>query len=332
MNIKELAQILQLSKSTVSRAFQDRDDINPETRAKILAKAKELNYVPNVYASNLRERKSNTIAVVIPELANNFFSQAVKGIERICQMHNYHVLVYSTDSNYDKEKEIIDNLLNGRVDGIIMSVTGEGKKLGHIKEIVKRKIPLVFFDRIYNEFAVPKVITNDYDASYQATQDLIQRGCQKIAFFVVDKEESIGHIRMQGYLDALNANGFEAENKWVLDCDNDRSISFHIIKSFLEKEKPDAIVTAVERLAMVTYRVCLQNKIVIPDQLKIIGFSCLAIADLLNPALSVIEQPSFDMGIKSAQLLFAQMKTADFAMNEPMMLESKIIHRESTKC
>lgn len=331
INIKELASALGLSTSTISRAFRDNSDINPMTKEHILAKAKELGYQPNIFASSLRDKAARTIAIVLPELANNFFSQAVKGIEQITRAHNYHTLVYVTDSIYEKEVSILTDLQNGRVDGVIMSATGEGKGSQHIKNLLNLSIPIVFFDRIYEDIDLPNVITNDYESSCQATKDMIDRGCQKIAFLVIDADRSIGQIRTKGYKDAMKAAGFKKDEIHVLECDNDREISYDIIRNFILEHKPDAIITAVERLAVVTYRVCLNEKISIPNQLKVIGFSSLEIADLLNPSFSTITQPAFEMGKKAAQQLFISLKsTKNTAVSNTIVLDSNIIHRNST--
>ncbi|MFT4202858.1 MAG: LacI family DNA-binding transcriptional regulator [Chitinophagaceae bacterium] len=332
INIKELASALGLSTSTISRAFRDNSDINPDTKEHILAKAKELGYQPNIFASSLREKAARTIAIVLPELANNFFSQAVKGIEQITRAHNYHTLVYVTDSIYEKEVSILTELQSGRVDGIIMSATGEGKDSAHIVNLVNMSIPVVFFDRIYEDIDLPKIITNDYQSSFQATKDLIERGCRKIAFLVIDPDRSIGQIRTKGYKDAIKAAGFKKDEIHVLECDNDREISYDIIRNFILETQPDAIVTAVERLAVVTYRVCINEHISIPEQLKVIGFSSLEIADLLNPSLSTITQPAFEMGRKAAQQLFVSLKSPKHSPTpEPVVLSSSIIHRKSTQ-
>lgn len=331
INIKDFASALGLSTSTISRAFRDNSDINPETKEKILAKAKELGYQPNIFASSLRDKAARTIAIVLPELANNFFSQAVKGIEQITRARNYHTLVYVTDSIYEKEISILTELQNGRVDGVIMSATGEGKDSTHIAHLMNLSIPVVFFDRIYEDLDVPKVITNDYESSYQATKDLIDKGCKMLAFLVIDADRSIGEIRTKGYIDAMHDAGFAEEDIHVLECDNDREVSYDIIRNFILDQQPDAIITAVERLAVVTYRVCLNENISIPDKLKVIGFSSLEIADLLNPSFSTITQPAFEMGKKAAQQLFVSMKSLKAANAiEPIVLKSSIIHRKST--
>jgi len=332
INIKELASALGLSTSTISRAFRDNSDINPDTKEMILTKAKELGYQPNIFASSLRDKAARTIAIVLPELANNFFSQAVKGIEQITREHNYHTLVYVTDSIYEKEVSILTELQSGRVDGVIMSAAGEGKDSTHVRNLLNHSVPIVFFDRIYEDIAIPKVVTNDYESSYRATTDLIEKGCKKIAFLVIDADRSIGKIRTSGYKDAMKNAGFKKDEILILECDNDREISYEIIRNFILTQKPDAIVTAVERLAIVTYRVCLNEKVRIPQDLKVIGFSSLEIADLLNPSLSTIIQPAFEMGKKVAQQLFVAVKSPNNNFSGmPIILDSNIIHRDSTK-
>ena len=197
INIKELAKALNLSTSTVSRAFRNNSDINKETKARILAMAKELNYEPNLYASNLRERKSKTIAVIVPELANNFFLQAINGLEQVASEKGYHILIYLTGDDYEKEISFINHLHNGRVDGIIMSVSGEAaKEHSYLHKLKTKHIPLVFFDRLYEDIEAASVTTNDYESSFAATEHLILAGCKKIAFLVINKNLSIGKTRL----------------------------------------------------------------------------------------------------------------------------------------
>ena len=164
INIKKLAKALGLSTSTISRAFRDNSEIKASTKELILAKAKELNYQPNHYASNLRDQKSKTIAVIVPELANNYFSQVIHGIERLARENGYHILIYVTDDDFEKEVSFIRHLHNGRADGIIMSVSGEANEHDYLNKFGSKRLPLVFFDRIYEDIETPKVITNDYES------------------------------------------------------------------------------------------------------------------------------------------------------------------------
>lgn len=332
INIKKLAEVLKLSKSTVSRAFRDNSDIKPDTKERILAKARELNYQPNHYASNLREQKSRTIAIIVPELANNYFSQAIHGIERIARKHNYHILIYVTDDDYQKEMDFIRHLHNGRADGIIMSASGEANNHSYLNRLGGKRLPLVFFDRVYEDIDVPRVITNDYDSSFKATEHLINQGCRKIAYLVVNKNLSIGKTRMQGYIDALEKYGFTFDEKYVIDCTNSYEENNVIIRRALSALKPDGIFASVERLAFATYYACFEMKLVIPDDVKVIGFSSLEIAPLLNPSLTTVTQPATEIGGQAAQILFDMLEdNQQVNAIKEVVLKSKLFARNSTR-
>jgi LacI family transcriptional regulator len=331
VNIKILADALRLSTSTVSRAFRDNSDISSATKERILAKAKELNYQPNHYASNLREQKSKTIAVIVPELGNNYFSLAIQGIESVANAKGYHILVYSTNDQFEKEVSFIKHLHNGRADGIIMSVSGEANDHNYLNEIAKKRLPLVFFDRVYEDIVTPRVITNDYDSSFSATKHLIQQGCKRIAYLAVNKTLSIGKTRMQGYIDALKKFKIPFKEELIIDCTNNYKENINLLKQAFIDLKPDGVFTSVERLAFATYYACYDINLSIPKDLKVIGFSSLEIAPLLNPALSTVTQPAADLGKTAAELLFKMLENpADVHPDSEVILKSKLIQREST--
>ncbi len=333
INIVKLAEELNLSKSTVSRAFKEGSDINPKTREKILAKARELNYMPNHHASNLRNQKSKTIAVIVPEIANNFFSKAINGIERIAKGKGYHVLIYLTDDDFQKEVSFIRNLSNGRVDGIIMSVSGEDQDHSYLQVLKRRNIPLVFFDRIYEDIETARVTTNDYQSSFEATEHLIASGSKKIAYLVVNKNLSIGKTRMQGYIDALEKHNIPFDNNLVVDCSNELAKNKVILTRLFQTIRPDGIFASVERLAIASYYVCHELNISIPEDVRVIGFSSLEIAPLLNPSLSTITQPAYNMGIEVAMLLFKILENKESELefiNEHLVLNSELIQRKSS--
>lgn len=329
VNIKILAEQLNLSTSTISRAFRGNSDISKETKERILAMAKELNYIPNHHASNLREQKSKTIAVIVPEIANNFFSQNIKGIEQVARSKGYQILINVTNDEYEREVSFVTDLHNGRVDGIIMSVSGEEKDHAYLKDR-QRKIPLVFFDRVYEDVETPKVTTNDYESSFLATEHLIEAGCTRIAYLVRNKSLSIGKTRMQGYTDALRKHRLPYCDELVVDCTNDQETNKSIIRKAYRSLKPDGIFASVERLAIATYYVAHEMGIKIPRELKVISFSSLEIASLLNPSLTTITQPAFDMGVKAAELLFELMGEEVSPRPASVELRSVLVKRSST--
>jgi LacI family transcriptional regulator len=203
INVKVLAKKLKLSTSTISRAFNGSHDINKDTKERILAFAREHNFLPNHYASNLRDKKSNTLAAIVPEIVNDFFAQAINGIEEVARKKGFYILLYRTDDAFEKEVSFVNYLNNGKADGIIMSVSGEANDHNYLKKLEQKNIPAVFFDRVYEDIDVSKVTTNDYESSFSATEHLIEMGCRRIAYLVVNKSISIGKVRGQGYVEAL---------------------------------------------------------------------------------------------------------------------------------
>lgn len=332
VDIISIAKALNLSKSTVSRAFKENSGINQQTKERILAYAKELNYRPNHYASKLRGQVSNTLAVVVPELANNFFTQIIQGAESIAQENGYHVLIFVTHDDLDKEREFVTSISNGKVDGVLMSVTGEGKDHSYLNSIDFKKMPIVFFDRVYDDVPLSRIVTDDYLSSFQATEHLIQVGCKRIAYLVVNKEESIGKNRYFGYKDALEKYGIPYDDHLVVDCSNSYEENDVIISELLDQVKVDGIFASVERLAFSTYYVCHRKGVRIPEDIKIIAFSSLQIAPLLSPGLSTISQPAEDIGREAAKLLLRYLNPEEVDVEHTeVVLHSTLIVRESSR-
>ncbi len=333
MNLIQFAKELNLSISTVSKALKDSHEISAATKNKVLAKAKELKYEANPFASSLRKQKSNTIAVVIPEIANNFFGLVINGIESIAQEKGYHVLIYLTHENMDKEIAITHLLQNGRVDGVMVSISNETIDTTHLKELKEKDIPLVFFDRVAEDIDAPKITTNDYNSSLKGTEHLIDKGCRRIAFLSISQNLSIGKKRTSGYWDALKKNGLKQDKNLIVECNNDDEKNYALIYKLLEKKpRPDAIFASIEKDAIISYEVCEALKINIPKEIKILSFSNLKTASLLKPSLTTINQPAFDMGRSAASILFKLIEKKTFnPILEKIEFNSTLIERNSTK-
>lgn len=333
VNLKELAAELKLSPSTVSRALNDSYEISEQTKKKVISMAEKMNYQPNPFARSLRENKSKTIAVVIPERINNFFTQVIDGIEQIMQQHGYHLLVYNTHEDVDREKKIISLLLNGRADAIVMSVSSQTSDVAHLERLHERGVPLIFFDRICSGIPTTKFITNDYESAYEGTKHLLQQGCKKISFLMLSKELSITKERLRGYTDAIKAAGLDLDAAFSLICAQDEEANIELIRVMLEGEdRPDGILASVEKLALATYQAVKRTNLRIPNDLKIISFSNMSIASLLNPPLTTITQPAFTIGEECAKLLIKKLtrpKQPDLP-NQVIMVPSKITIRAST--
>ena len=332
-NLKRLAQELGLSISSVSKALRDSYEISAETKKRVREMADKLNYQPNPFASSLRRKKSITIAVVIPEIANNFFALAMDGIQLVAQQKGYHVLTYLTHEDHKNEESTIHHLQGGRVDGVLISLCRDTADVKHLASLHETGIPLVFFDRVPETMECPTVTTDDYESGYKATEHLIKAGCKKIACLSLSNYLSITHKRMKGYEDALKHYQIKPDPKWIVQCTNDNAANLAMITKLLSrKDRPDGIFATVEKLAISTYYVCQDIKLKIPQQLKVISFSNLRTASLLNPSLSTITQPAFEIGKESASLLFRMIEKKTFGNRiDKIVLKSSLIERDSSK-
>src|SRR4051812_4780767 len=230
ITIKKLAQELNLSVGTVSKALRDSHEISIETKRKVHELVDKLNYVPNPYASSLRKRKSKTIAVVLPEVADSFFSLAINGIEAVAQEKGYHVLIYLTHESVSKEEAILKDFKSGRVDGILISVSRETTQGSHICDVQAFGIPVVFFDRVCEEVETAKVTTNDFESGYTATSHLIEKGCWHITYLSISNTLSIANKRMEGYYEALADHSIEKRENGVVFCTNNEEENYQTIK------------------------------------------------------------------------------------------------------
>jgi LacI family transcriptional regulator len=332
VTIGVLAQKLQLSTATVSKALTDSHEISEKTKKRVLAMAAELNYSPNPYASGLRHKKSGTIAVILPEVADSFFAQSIDGIESVARDKGYHVLIHLTHEKQQKEQSILKGLQGGRVDGVLLSVSSETDDPSHIQELLGKEIPLVFFDRVCEGVETAQVITDDFDSAYKATQHLIACGCRRIFLLSISTTLSISHQRLEGYKKALADHGTPLREADIVQCSHDPLANYLLLKEVMEGlDAPDGIIATVEKLVTVIYLVCKDLGRNIPRQVKVIGFSNLASAMLLDPSLTTITQPAFEMGRAAARLLFDRLTTKDPAPpRQRMVIPSTLIVRNST--
>ncbi|GAA4379551.1 LacI family DNA-binding transcriptional regulator [Hymenobacter koreensis] len=332
VNLKKLAEELNLSIATVSRALNDRYDIAQATKDRVRELANKLNYEPNPYASSLRRHKSRTIAVVIPEVANHFFSLAINGIEEIARGNNYHVLIYLTHEEYQREASIVRLLAGGRVDGVLLSVASRSHDLNHLDLLRERGIPMVFFDRVHADMDTAKVTTDDYESGYKATRHLLDAGCRTVAHLTLAGSLTISRRRMHGYIDALRDFGLPYDETLVVPAQLSKPEDIQAIEALLtHRPAIDGIFACVESLAMCSYEACRNLGRAIPADVKVIGFSNLEMAALLDPPLTTITQPAYNIGREAARILFqAVNKNRPILPTHSLELKSELIVRAST--
>lgn len=333
VSLRQLSEELNISVSTASKALRGSYDVSAETKKRVLETAQRLGYNPNPYAGSLRNNKSKTVALLVPELTNNFFIQAITGAESIAQDRDYHILIYNTNDDTIKEKSIVSDLQNGRVDGVIMSLASTTQTYDHLNGLIHSGIPIVFFDRICHEIETAKVTTDDFTSAFNATEHLIESGCKNLAFLSLSENLSIDNKRKQGYLEALNKYDIPPSRAHFVKCNGDEKSNHRRIKQFLQSiSKPAGLFASVEKLALTAYYVCQDLKIEIPQDVKVICFSNLRTAPLLNPSLTTVTQPAFEMGKQAAQILFKYLdKKRTLIPNQNIIIKSELIERNSTK-
>ena len=333
ITIKTLAKELQLSVSTVSKAMRDSHEISQETKIRVHALAKKLNYVINPYASSLGSKTSKTIGVVIPEVVDSFFAQSINGIESVAQENGYHVLIYLTHESVEKEKNILMDFESGRVDGVLMSVSRDSQDHRYIDDLMGAGLPFVFFDRVFDEVETTQITTNDYESAFLATRHLLEKGCEQIMFLSFSNSLSISGNRLRGYTDAVTERGFEVDESNVITFDQDSSQAYLRLKARLQGANcPDGVLASVEKLAIPVYQACEELNLNIPGDLQVISFSNLDTAAYLNPPLTTITQPAFEIGKTAAEALMKSLKRkGSIQVKEEIIIPSRLVIRKSTK-
>ena len=319
ITIKDLAEKLNISVSTVSRALKDNPEISQQTRKTVQALAKELGYKPNPIAVALKTHKSNTIGVVVPQIVNTFFATVVKKIEDVADKYGYNVLVASSNETFEKEKKNIDIFLANRCDGIILSISKATTSYEHIKQIQDMGVPLVLFDRTAKELDVSKVVADDADAAFKIVQHLIHGGARRIALLTGPEQLSIGKNRMKGYLKAMTLNKLEINTDYIVRCED-----------LNMKNMPDAIFGINDDMAIGAIEAIKEKGLKIPEEVAVFGFSNSKRSRYMTPSVSTINQFPEKIGETAAELLFEQILDAKHAQIREEVINSELIVRESS--
>jgi LacI family transcriptional regulator len=336
ITIKDIAKALGLSTSTVSRALRDSYEISPETKEKVLLYAKENNYRPNPIALSLKEKRSSSIGVLVCEIANSFFSQAINGIESVAQEKGYNVIIVQSKEDFEKEVSSLQYLASRSVDGIIFSVSAETSDFSHVQQLHARGMNMVSFDRVVDFQDIHKVSVDNYKAAYEATTHFIKNGFTNIACIANAAYLSITKERVEGYTAALRDHNIKLDPNNIYYCLHGGLIYEEVAdimsQAMKTKQKPDAVLACSDKITTNVMRYCQQENISIPRQVALVGFSNLDLTDLLAPSLSVVSQPAYEMGRIAAELLIKQIESKrpikDF---EDVVLATELHQRASSE-
>ena len=334
VTIQDIAKELSISFSTVARALNDHPAISEATKKSVRETAQKLNYRQNKLASSLRSGQSNTIGIMVPSLDVSFFSSVVHGIEKIMNENGYSILLYQSNESFESEKKGIETFLNSRVAGIIASVAKETTSYEHFSEIKRRRIPLLFFDRVVEALQAPSVTIDDYKGGFLATEHLIRQGYQRIVHITARQNLGIFHERLRGYIDALKLYNLPVDESLILYGDFSLDFGRECIRELYQQQVDfDAVFALEDYTAMGVLQQLQAYKVRVPEEVGVIGFANESFAALVTPGLSSIDQQTVAMGEAAGELFLKMLRSEDLYDNLPerVVLAPHLIVRASTE-
>jgi LacI family transcriptional regulator len=332
VTIYDIAQKLDISSTTVSRALKNNPAINKNTRKKIQQTARELGYRHNTFASSLRNQKTNTIGIIVHELNSNFITSVLAGIEKVSTEAGYDLIIAHSSESYEKESANALNLFHKRVDGVIASLAFDTKNLEHYRFFEEKGIPVVFFDRVEENSDNIKVIIDNYECGYKATRHLIEQGCKKIVLVTANLKRNVYAQRHKGYMDALFDNKIPYDKELVLIKDLSEQCGVEAAMEILKmRPLPDGAFITNDFSAAVCMQTLKNHDIKIPGDIAIVGFNNDAISKIVEPQLTTIHYPGMDMGEIAARNLINHLRgVANIKRTNTIIVRSELIIRKSS--
>ena len=328
VTIKDIAKALGLSTSTISRALRGGYEISEETKKIVTEYAEKINYHPNPIALSLKERRSYSIGIVVCEIANNFYSQAIDGMESVAYTAGYNVTITQSHERFDREVLNVEHLASRSVDGLLISLSSESSDVSYLKNLHNQGLPIVLFDRVTDEIDTHKVIADNFKGAFDATEYLIQLGHKKISHFTSSAHLSVTGERLEGYKAALKKYDIPFNTDYIKYCELGGSNQEEIDEATKEilalEDRPNAIFFAQDKLSAG----CLHAiKKIAPDYfsgIKIAGFTNSTVVDLFNPPITAIRQPAYEMGQAAMELLIQLIES-----KKPVTeFETRVLHTE----
>ncbi len=310
-SIADIAKDLGVSVSTVSRALKNHPDISKDTCEKVQAYAKSVNYRPNALALSLKQQRSNTIGLLIPEIQHHFFSSVISGIEEFAYANEFRVMICQSNEDFDREVINTQALLDHRVDGILVSIGKNTYSFDHFQNLIEHGLPVVFFDRVCEELNTDRLLTDDAGGANSITSYMLQTGRRKILHLAAPQHLHIGKERCRGYCEALHQHGVPVEEELILQCDTPDEANR--LKDHILSLMPvvDAIFAVNDFTAIAVMQMLQQNGYLVPVQKAVAGFGDDPIASIVQPTLTTVQQKGFEMGIEAAQVLINRIKKPD---------------------
>lgn len=331
ITLKELAVISNFSVSTISKALSGNKEISEETRKKITAIAKFYNYRPNAAARSLKSQKTKTIGVIIPNILAHYFAKVLVGIEHEASRSGYNIITCISDESYLKEAKSMGMLASGSVDGFLISLSKETQmknKYNHITASIDNGLPVVMFDRTSDKVDCDKVVINDFEAAYHATNVLLNSSCKKVIFISPIADTNVGLERANGYAQAIT-DFFKGSVTPLIYNFTDYSQATLDLENIITTPKIDGIITSDELSAIFSMNIAISKGYKIPRDISIIGFTDGILSKNSNPPLTIVNQNETELGKIAAANLIKRIETKSSESFTTQIVETNIVYRKS---
>lgn len=332
VNIRQsdIAKKLNISRVTVSKALRNHPDISKAMKKKIEETALKMGYVPNLIARQLNSRRTFTIGVVVPDLENSFFSYIVDTIIDYATEHDYHIILTVSREKQSIEKQNIENLIGMRVDGLLVCLSQETTGTEVFTVVEKMKIPLVFFDRAFENLRFSSVVFNDKPGALNALDRIIQEGYTRIANFSGYLTTNIGRDRTEGFNEALRKNRITLKKEWFLESGFEMKDGYESFRKLNSTGMlPEIIFTVNDRVALGAYKAAKEAGLRIPEDIGILGFGFSEVTDMFDPQLTVINQDPRKMGLEAIKLLINEIDSESKLSGSRVLIEEEFLWRKS---
>lgn len=331
VTIFDIAEKLGISASTVSRALKDHPDIKDSTKVEVKKMARHMNYEPNVLASGLRMSVSKTIGIIVPKIANFFYSSAIEGIEELAYDLGYRVVISQNQESFEREIENTKAMFLGRVDGVLASISKQTESLNHFKDLQSKKIPIVFFNRIPRDIEASKVFSDDYKGAILATSHLVRTGCRQLCHLQGPKQLSLAQNRRNGFVNAVENYQMKVDEDLIIETGQEMADGYHTMKDILDSaKKPDGILAFNDRVAIGAMKAIKEKGLKVPDDISVIGFSNAPESQIIEPSLTTVEQSGKEVGKRAFKLLLDRIRDKSL-LPENYIVDTKLILRNSTR-
>lgn len=329
VNLKELARRLGMAPSTVSRALKNHPDISEKTKKAVRELAAQLNYVPDTVAWSLRSRKSRQIAMIVPEIARDFFATVISAAERAVIRSGYSLVIFQSSEDSGQEQEVCRIIEHSGVAGVLASVARTTRNTDHFRSIQAKGIPLLFFDRIAGDIDTDRVVTDDFGGAYLAVEHLIHSGRKRIMHLASNQYLQIAQKRKMGYTRALQDNGIVPEEEFILLCDDKKFIDREL-SAFIRRLSPDAVFAFDDMMAAACMQILKKGGYKIPGDVAVCGFSNSLLASYTEPGLTTVEQEGTEIGRVAVEMLLERIDKSGNRPTVTKVLKNRLIVRGST--